>query len=483
MGWTIGFLAAYVVAMIGIGIWCIRHTRTLNDFFLGGRDIGPWMSAFSYGTSYFSAVLFIGFAGTLGWKFGAGALWIAAGNALFGALAAWFVLARRTRRMTHRLDAMTMPEFFAARFDLPSLKTVAALIIFIFLIPYSASVYKGLGYLFESHLHIPFDVALLLMTALTGLYLVLGGYMAVTVTDLVQGVIMLGGSLALVWVIGREAGGLGESLARVREVYPAHVPKSAPWFVLPSLVLMTSFGTWGLPQMVQKFYAVRNEQVIPRAAWVTFVFAIIVSFAAYFTGANTHLFYETLPAGGPEVFDKLVPDMLSTLLPAPLMGLILLLILSASMSTLSSLVLVSSSALTIDLIEAHRSPGASQRKSVMIMRLFSLLFVVLSFVMARWRVQVIVTLMSVSWGAVAGAFLAPYLYGLFWRRTTGWGALAGMLTGIGLALGLFFRWGAPLAPVASVLAMLAPFAVVPAVSLLTPPVAPATLERAFGAEA
>ena len=170
----------------------MRKTKTLGDFFLGNRTIGPWVSAFAYGTTYFSAVLFIGFAGKLGWKFGLNVLWIAAGNAAIGSLAAWLVLGRRTRRMTQNLDTMTMPEFLEQRFGGRFVKVLAALVIFIFLLPYSASIFKGLGHLFQAVFNIDYTIALLIMIGITGVYLVLGGYFAITITDFFQGLIMLG---------------------------------------------------------------------------------------------------------------------------------------------------------------------------------------------------------------------------------------------------------------------------------------------------
>ncbi len=472
----------FVAVMIGIGIWGMKKTTTLGDFFLGSRSIGPWVSAVAYGTSYFSAVLFIGFAGKLGWGFGLNVLWIAAGNTLFGSLLAWLVLARRTRRMSQNLDVMTMPEFLQERFEGRSMKMFAAVIIFIFLLPYSASVFKGLGHLFEASFDISYDVALLVMILLTGVYLVLGGYFAITLTDFIQGIIMLIGSLAMVAVLVGKGGGISLVLSGIREAYAAHVPAAGrPGLpLLLSLVFMTSFGTWGLPQMIQKFYAVKSEKVIRTAAIVTTLFAVVVVFAAYFTGAMAHLFFDAVPVtNGRADFDRIIPDLLTSRLPEFLMAVILLLVLSASMSTLSSLVLVSASAVAIDLYKGHVNPTVSKENSLLMMRFMSALFVVISYFIARFEFTFIVYLMSLSWGAVAGSFMAPYLYALYWKRTTRAGALAGMGTGLFLAVSLYFILGAALSPLASTIAMLVPFAVVPAVSLLTVPPSEVTIRRAF----
>jgi SSS family solute:Na+ symporter len=481
---TIALLLIYLLGMVAIGVWGMRKTTTLGDFFLGGRSIGPWMSAFAYGTTYFSAVMFIGFAGKLGWGFGLPVLWIAAGNVLIGTLLAWLVLGRRTRRMTQNLDAMTMPEFFQERFGAAHLKILSALIIFVFLIPYSASVFTGLAYLFTINFDMSYDVALLIMIAITGLYLVLGGYFAITLTDFIQGLIMLVGSVLMIGIMTGKAGGLTQAIHAVSTQYAAHIPaaKQPSVWLLGCLVFMTSFGVWGMPQMVQKFYAIKDERMITRAAIVTTGFALIITFAAYFNGTLTHVFFDTpVMVDGKPVFDQMIPQLLKEHLPAWLMGIILLLVLSASMSTLSSLVLVSSSAIAIDLYKGHVNPSVSKENSLIMMRFLSVVFIVFSYITAKYRIAVIVTLMSVSWGAVAGAFMAPFFYGLYWRRTTKAGVYAGMLTGVTLAVTLFFTLGPANSPIAATIAMLVPFVVVPVVSLLTPPPPRAVIDRAFAA--
>mgnify|MGYP000863694630 CR=1 FL=1 len=475
-------ISVFIIALIGIGLWGMRKTSTLGDFFLGGRTIGPWISAFAYGTTYFSAVLFIGFAGKLGWGFGINALWIAGGNAVFGALLAWIVLGRRTRRMTQNLDVMTMPEFLHERFQGKYIKIITACIIFVFLLPYSASVFKGLGHLFEVNFHISYDIALLIMILITGIYLILGGYFAITLTDFIQGLIMLVGSVAMIVVMVGKAGGWSQSLVTILDKYPVHVPaaKQPGILTIASLVFMTSFGVWGLPQMVQKFYAVRDEKMIGKAAVVTLVFALIIGFVAYFNGALTHVFYDKLPmVNGQPAFDRLIPGMMTTHLPEGLMALILLLVLSASMSTLSSLVLVSSSSVAIDLYKGHVNPQISKENSLAMMRFLSGIFIIISYLIARYELAFIVTLMSVSWGAVAGSFMAPYFYALYWKRTTKAGIKAGMATGLGLALFLFFLWGPKDTPLAASLAMIVPFFVIPLVSWFTTPPDKEIIDKAF----
>ena len=476
------FVSFFILVLIGIGIWGMRKTSSLNDFFLGGRSIGPWVSAVAYGTTYFSAVLFIGFAGKLGWGFGLSSIWIAAGNAFLGSLAAWLVLARRTRIMTQNLDVMTMPEFLQERYGASWFKLISAGIIFIFLLPYCASIFKGLGHLFESTFAVSFDTALLMMILITGIYLILGGYFAITVTDFFQGIIMIFGSIAMVAVLTSDSGGLMNVLSEITRKYAEHVPegKRPPIFLLGALIFMTSFGTWGLPQMVQKFYAIKSEKVIRKAAVVTTIFAFIVSVTAYYIGSMSHIFYDKLPMNGEKpAFDRIIPDMLNAHLPEALMALILLLVLSASMSTLSSLILVSSSAVAIDMYKGHINPDISKKKSLAMMRFLCFVFMAFAFFIARYEFAFIVTLMSLSWGVVAGSFLAPYVYALYWRRTTKAGVLAGMLTGFTLAIVLFYLMGQDYSPFASSIAMIVPFGVVPLVSIFTRPPKKERIDRAF----
>lgn len=488
--------ALFFIVILGIAFWGMRQTSDVQDFFLGGKTLGPWILAFSYGTAYFSAVIFVGFAGKFGWTFGLNALWVGVANAVIGAGLAWLVLGRRTRTMTHNLDARTMPEFFSARFETNGMKVITALIIFIFLVPYSASVFAGLSYLFEIVFkqQISFTTALTALSLLSFFYVAAGGYKAVARIDFMLGLVMLVGSILMVCVVARHFGGIPTAAQDLTQKLSERLAggeiKTPPWYILPSVVFMTSFGVWGLPQMVHKYYAIRSEKEIWRGAVISTIFALVIGCAAYFTGAMTHLMDpNTIPlteAGGVN-FDQLVPKLLASRLPEVLMAVILLLVLSASLSTLSSLVLVSSSAVTIDLYKGYVNPNASVRFELILMRILCGVFIGASYLIALLKPAWIFSLMSISWGAVAGSFLAPYLYGLFWKRTTKLGAYAGMWTGLFVSNGLYWYWVATegseaaqaKSPVAASLAMLLPMLVVPVVSLVTRPLKPETIERAF----
>ncbi len=478
-------LLVFLVVMVAVGVWGMRKTSTLNDFFLGGRSCGPWMSAFAYGTTYFSAVVFIGFAGKQGWGFGFNALWIGVGNAILGAMLAWFLLAKRTRRMTQNLNTMTMPEFLEARYGSDHIKMIAAVLIFVFLLPYSASVFKGLGHLFESTFHISFDFALIILVGITGIYLVLGGYSAVTVTDFIQGFIMLFGTVAMVFVVANKAGGFQEAIFMAETNYQAHVPvaERPSALTIASLVFMTSFGTWGMPQMVQKFYAVKDEKVINKAAVITTIFALVIGVCAYFTGILSHVFFdlETVPrlADGGINYDLIVPTLLTTHVPELLLAIIMILVLSASMSTLASMILVSSSAITIDLYKGYLKKDVSDKTSVTMMRVLSTIFILCSYLISKLQIGFIVTLMSLSWGVLSGAFMAPYILGIFSKKITKAGAYAGLYSGVACAIILTLTMGPSNSPLAASIAMVVPFIVTPLVSLFTPKVDEEIINKAF----
>lgn len=479
-------ILVFVCVLIGIGIYALRRTKTTSDFFLGGRNVGPWISAFAYGTTYFSAVIFIGYAGKLGWGFGVSTLWIAIGNAIVGSLIAWLVLAKRTRAMTVNMGAMTMPEFLEARYQSKWFKIIAAILIFVFLIPYCGSVFTGLGFLFENVLKIDYQLSLVVMIVLTGVYLILGGYFAVALTDFIQGLIMLVGAVLMIgYVFGQpQVGGLSGWLPNLAKIDPGltqAIPKN--WPSLLSLVTLTSVGVWGMPQMVQKFYAIKNEKVIKTATIVATVFAIVVAGAAYLVGTTVHLFFSEVPldAAGNPAFNVLIPRLLEQTMPEYLLIIILLLVLSASMSTLSSLVLVSSSAITIDLIQGVLYPKMDKKHSITLMRLFCGIFIICSIIVAIFKLDFIIKLMSLSWGTIAGAFLAPYLYGLFWKGTTKAGAWAGMITGVLISVvGSQLFPDEKIAPMISSISMLAPLIVLPIVSLVTPKFESSHLNKVFG---
>lgn len=474
------FLVVFFAIMVGVGVYSRKHATNVNDFVLGGRAVGPWLTAFAYGTSYFSAVVFVGYAGQFGFKYGISATWIGIGNALIGSLLAWVILGRRTRVMSKHLNAATMPDYFGKRYDSKALKIAASAISFVFLIPYTASVYNGLSRLFGMAFDIPYAACVIAMAALTGVYVILGGYMATAINDFIQGIIMLFGIVAVIAAVLNGQGGFYEAVMKLSEI-ESDVPLTmgqkgvfASFFGpdLPNLigvVILTSLGTWGLPQMVQKFYAIKDEKSIKSGTIISTFFAIVVSGGCYFLGGFGRLFDS--PAiyseSGSIIYDAIVPTMLSTL-PDILVGIVVVLVLSASMSTLSSLVLTSSSTLTLDLLKDNVIKDMDEKKQLLVMRIMLVFFIVISVVIALDPPAFIAQLMGISWGALAGAFLAPFMYGLYWKKTTKAAVWASFACGVLITVSnLFLQFIA--SPInAGAITMVVGLIIVPVVSLLTP---------------
>ena len=436
---TLIMITVFFAGMIFIGIKSRAQAGDVSGFVLGSRSIGPWLSAFAYGTSYFSAVIFVGYAGQFGWNFGIASTWIGLGNAFIGSLLAWLILGRRTRIMTNHLSSKTMPDYFGSRFASPKLRLWASVITFVFLIPYTASLYNGLSRLFAMAFPgINYSVCVILMAVLTGTYVVLGGYMATALNDFVQGLLMLGGIVAVIGAVLHDNGGLMEAVKGIAESSDAGWEYVSffgpdPVFLL-FVILLTSLGTWGLPQMVGKFYAIKNEGAVKKGTVISTFFAIIVAGGCYFLGGFGRLYNVDVAAEG---FDAIIPQMLSTLSPV-IIGIVIVLVLSASMSTLSSLVLTSSSTITLDFLLPLSKKEFSEKKKLFIMRIFIVVFIIISAAIAIKQVTnkslFIAQMMGVSWGALAGAFLAPFLYSLYSKKVTAASAAASFVWGCGMEI-------------------------------------------------
>lgn len=480
MGIKIVFLVLFFAVMVAVGVYSRKHATSVDGFVLGGRSVGPWLTAFAYGTSYFSAVVFVGYAGQFGWKYGLASTWIGLGNAIIGSLLAWVVLGRRTKVMTQHLNVKTMPDFFGERYGSKALKITASAIVFIFLVPYTASVYNGLSRLFGMAFNIPYTYCVLGMAAFTAVYVILGGYMATAINDFIQGIIMLGGIIGVIGAVLSGQGGFIQAIRKMAEI-PSDVPVTMgqpgaftsffgpdPLNLL-GVVILTSLGTWGLPQMIGKFYAIKDEKAINTGTVISTLFAVVISGGCYFLGGfgrlfdNASIYDET----GNVVFDSIVPYMLSTL-PDILIGIVIVLVLSASMSTLASLVLTSSSTLTLDFLKDNVMKNMSEKKQVRTMQVLIVFFIVLSVAIALDPPTFIAQLMGISWGALAGAFLAPFLYGLYWKRVSKAAVWASFAAGVGITVSNMFI-GYIASPInAGAIAMIAGLIIVPIVSALSP---------------
>ena len=494
MIWKILVICLFIAIAVGVGIYARRSASSVDGFVLGGRNVGPWLSAFAYGTSYFSAVIFVGYAGQFGYRYGLSATWAGIGNAIIGSLLAWWVLGPRAREMTHRLGATTMPEFFGKRYNSRALRIAAAAIIFVFLIPYTASVYNGLSRLIviAFGIDIPYEYCIIVMALVTCVYVVLGGYMATVMNDFIQGCVMLVGIVLVIVFVLNGHGGFSQAIIELSQIQAPDTEMQGAYtsffgpdlFNLLGVVVLTSFGTWGLPQMVQKFYAIKSGPAVKQGAIISTVFAFVIAGGSYFLGGFGRLaeqgaaaqFIEYNPATGAIVYDSIMPALVSNL-PDLLLGILVVMVLSASMSTLSSLVLTSSSTLTLDLIKDNVVKDMSERQQVRWMRVLLVVFIAISAAIGIVQVQgslpFIAQLMGISWGALAGAFLGPFLWGLYSGRVSKASVWCSFIVGVGLTTGNMIAGlvGTPwiASPInAGALAMILSLVIVPVVSLFTP---------------
>ncbi len=474
----IAVLVLYALMMVAVIVFTAKKSISLNDFLLGGRKVGPWMSALSYGASYFSAVIIVGYAGSVGWRTGFSAIWAGIGNALVGGFVAWALLARPARQMGERLNVATVPSFFEKRYQSKTLKVLASLIIFVFLLPYSASVYKGLGIMFQKAMGFDYTWCVIGIALLSSVYLFLGGYKATAVTDFIQGIIMLAGISAVVFYIVRGAGGLSEGLAALGteavaggQGFNSLLPPKGQEIFLLSNVVLTSLGVLGMPHMIHKFFAIKEASAVRRATVISTVFALIIAGGAYFAGSFGHVIFNklgTTPAAPDQIMPTLLADQTVVGMPDALLGLVVVLLLSASISTLTALVLSSSSVISIDLLGVL-FPKMEAKRTTLVMRLLCIAFVVFSLIV-NFLMQgtPIISLMSLSWGTIAGAFLAPFLYGLLWKGVTKIGVYTGVLCGVLISLlPPLIAGDMSQAPVSGASAMVASLIIVPAVSALT----------------
>ena len=494
----------FLLIMVGVGLYSRKQANSVDGFVLGGRAVGGWLTAFAYGTSYFSAVVFIGYAGQFGWKYGMSSTWIGIGNALIGSLLELLILGRRTKMMTQYIGSRTMPDFFGIRYNSERLRVVASIIAFVFLIPYTAGVYKGISTLFEMGFGIPYIYCAVIMAVLTAVYVILGGYKATAINDFIQGCIMLFGIVLVIVAVLNHQGGLSAAVGKLAALPSDANPSENgmfaslfgpdPWNLL-GVVILTSLGTWGLPQMVGKFYSITDEAAVRRGTIISTIFAFVVAGGCYFLGGFGRLFDNpALYVNGKLAFDSIVPSMLVTLNDA-IIGLVVLLVLAASMSTLAGLVLTSSSTMTLDLIYRDKKATAEEVQSgeiddsvkgniehrkVVIMRVLIVFFIAISLLIALNPPTFIAQLMGISWGALAGAFLAPFVLGLYWKGVTPAAVWASYVWGVGLIVVNMLSNNAIANPInCGAIAMVGSFPVVWIVSLLTKKMPAEKVDKVF----
>ena len=425
-------IGVYIALMIVIGVTQGRKAKSIADLTVGGRNAGAWLSALSYGTAYFSAVMFVGYAGGTGKAYGLWGILAGLGNAVFGSWLAWRVLARRTRDTAYRLKIKTMPQYLEKRYSSERMRLAACVIIFIFLIPYSASVYKGLASVADVLLGIDVNICMIIIAVVAALLLVFGGYLVQARADFLQGIVMMFGVTLLIICVIRcdKVGGVQGLVEYANSDLGLPKLNGSQWVSLWATVLMTSFGTWGLPQMIQKYFGLKDDKQAKKGILISTFFAFLVAGGGYFIGSLCYRFFtpETLPAQ-----DYIVPEMLkASQLPSVLMGIVLVLLIAASVSTLCSITLTASSTFTIDFI-GHFKKDMSVKKSSFTIKLLCVIFIIGSYVIANTDTPIL-DMMSYSWGIISGSFLAPYVVALYWKKMNTKGAWAGIIGGFVIAV-------------------------------------------------
>lgn len=440
-------IGVYVVIMAVIGVTQGKKAHSIADLTVGGRNAGAWLSALSYGTAYFSAVMFVGYAGGTGKGFGLWGILAGIGNAVFGSWLAWKVLARRTRDVSARLKIKTMPQLLDTRYSSPAMRLFACIVIFIFLIPYSASVYKGLASIADILLGIRVEYCMIIIAVVAALMLVFGGYLVQARADFFQGIVMMFGVALLIICVVRcdKVGGI-QGIMEYAQTQGTQLsatnglPKlnANQWISLWATVLMTSFGTWGLPQMVTKYFGIKDDKQAKKGITISTFFALLVAGGGYFIGALCYRFFDWETLNNPEAEgfiaqDYIVPGMLEAAnIPAVLLGIVLMLLIAASVSTLCSVTLTASSTLTIDFIK-HFRKDMDEKKTSFTIKALCVIFVVCSYIIANTDTPIL-DMMSYSWGIISGSFLAPYVISLFWKKMNTKGAWAGIIGGFALAI-------------------------------------------------
>ena len=506
------FVAAYVAFILIVGLRTRKESAGggKESFLLGGRSIGPVVTSFSFAATYISGVCMVN-AGKVGWDWGIGAMWNAWGNVLLSIAFMWFFLGTRSRRISAKLNVQTMPDYLRARYQTEYFKLVGSLVLFFFMIPYTAAVFSSLSYMFTRVFNLPYIGAVIVMAVLATVNLVVGGYKAAAKIDVLQGGIMVVGGviLAVATLSAKEVGGLAEGLRRLREIEPfvnsAGVTATGRDItnfgfngnaglllgVIP-FVIMTSWAPNGLPQMATKFFAIKDAKLVRTGAIVCTILGFIIITGVHIPGLFIHLFYSELPAGGTNV---LVPDMLTKIFGNDFIGqvclsIIMLLVLSASMSHLASQVLSSAAAIGMDFLKGYFLKDLSEQKTTLLLRVCTVLFMLAALVLALLNLGVISSIQSLAWGAISGFFLAPYVFGTLGKTVTKAGAIAGSIAGLACALLIptLVKAAFPaLAPYcttvnACAVATVLPLAVTPVVSAFTKKLDPAYLDTIFGAE-
>ena len=467
-------LTLYMLLLVGIGMIASRRMRNSEDFYLGGRSVGPWVTSLSFVAAYFSSVVIIG-GGGFGYRFGMSTIWIAASNVLVGIALVWMILGRRIRLFTARLGTMTVPGFIAERFKAKEARVLAAVVITLFLIIYNVSILKGMGHAFEGLMGIPYMWAVLLSGVIIILYVSLGGYLAVVWTGFFQAWVMGLGLILLTFAALKAVGGLTAANVALQAMDPGLVntPGEWGWAGLISYGMIVSFGVWGMPQLMVRFYSIKAVSVL-RVGTVVATIGGSMAVLPFLNGAIARVLHPELANA-----DLAIPTLTKAVL-SPWGGAIFLAgVVAAGMSTFASVLIITSGAVVRDVVQKGLGREITERQVVRYSRLVSALVGAVSLAIALRPPALVLVLMAFSWAAIASTCLWPMLFGLYWKRATRWGVLASMGGGLASAL-IWIGIGSPYGVHGFIPGLLLSLIAMVVVSLLTERLPDDHLARVWG---
>jgi SSS family solute:Na+ symporter len=474
-------LGLYLLMLVGLGLWMGKRTRSAADFYIGGRQVGPWVTAFSFVAAYFSSVVIVG-GGAFGYRFGMSTMWVAATNVLFGCTLVWIVLGRRLWGFTKRLDTMTIPGFIGKRYGAREAEIFSALIIFVFMIVYNVSVLVGMGRIMEGLMGIPYTSAVLIAGLIILIYVSIGGYLAVVWTSFVQAWIMIFGLLLLTFATLGKVGGLARAVTDLAAIDPGLVetPGVWGWGGLVSFALIVSLGVWGMPQLLVRFYSMKSTRVL-RLGTVLATLGGAMAVLPYMTGAMSRLLLPPL-----ENPDLAIPMLTETVLN-PWGGAIFLAgVMAAGMSTFASVLIIVSGAIVRDLRRGGAAENPEEERAgathqVMLGRMASMIAGLLALFMAYRPPALVLVITAFAWAVIASACLWPVVLGVYWKRGTRAGATSSMIAGVVVALGWMIA-GKPMGIHGFIPGVVVSLVVFVGVSLFTEPPDAALIRRAWGEE-
>jgi SSS family solute:Na+ symporter len=421
---AVGIFFLYVLLIVLIGVYSSSKAKTAKDYYFASHSVGPWAIALAYGATCYSATLIIGYGG-LSYKVGASMLWIAATNILIMTYLAWVVLGKRVRKMQENLEAYTVMELLTKRYQNKNVRPILALIVMFAMMAYSVAVLSGTARLFQVIFDIEFLTALVIIVAVIGFYITIGGIVSTIYANFLQGAVMLLGMVVLLGAVLIKVGGVSgfEQLATLSPVYVS-MPGTNTWWFLISLCLVTSLMPWGMPQVISMLYSVKNVRAIRLAVPIVTVWSFIILYAVYTTGPLARLVL------GPEMdVDLVMPSLFRAILPSLGIGVLLSAVVAASMSTASATTLQASFALSRDLLQPTFPSKISDDTVLKVSKVTTVIMVLIAFGLSYLRLGTIAGIFNFGAAASCAAFVPPLVCGLFWKRGTSKGILASTVLG------------------------------------------------------